>query len=131
MKIARCALKPLTSPPTAKDLSLPYSVARRTCLQARMYIMYHCWRQISNYSFTALGIFKTILVFFGVVEAPQDYGRGGYTYSFMNKIYVIYVLYIYTYLGSIPPLQIFRTYPLTINIPPPTRNHVGFYVQIS
>ena len=43
----------------------------------RMYIMYHCWRKISNYCFTALAIFKTILVFFGVVEAPQDYGRGG------------------------------------------------------
>ena len=43
----------------------------------RMYIMYHCWRKISYYCFTALAILKTILVFFGVVEAPQDYGRGG------------------------------------------------------
>ena len=38
---------------------------------------YHCWRKISNYCFTALAILKTILVFFGVVEAPQDYGGGG------------------------------------------------------
>ena len=62
------------------------------CTHVRTYVHYvPCWRKISNYCFTALAIFKTILVFFGVVEAPQDYGRGGYTYLFMNKISVIYV----------------------------------------
>ena len=52
------------------------------CLHARTYVctIYHCWRKISNYCFTALAIFKTILVFFGVVEARQDYGMGVYIF---------------------------------------------------